>query len=81
MIKLCKTCSCVSHCRVTEHGPKTVPVVVNHYSCDKGHLFDNILDRSWLDLEEYEEEMCSLANKDNTLIPNVPDELRESGPV
>ena len=64
----CKTFSCVLHCQVFEHGPKAVPVDVNHYSCDKEHLFDNILDRSWLDLEEYEEEMCSLANKDNTLM-------------
>ena len=43
-------------------------MVVNHYSQDKEHMFENILDRSWLDLEEYEEEMYSLANKDNTLM-------------
>ena len=68
MIKPCKTCCCVSHCQVTEHGLKAVPVVVNHYSYDKEHLFDNMPDRSWQGLDEYEEEMCSLANKDNTLL-------------
>ena len=68
MIKPCKTCCCVSHCLVTEHGPKAVPVVVNHYCYDKEHLFDNMLDRSWQGLEEYEEEMFSLAYKDNTLM-------------
>jgi len=31
-------------------------------------MFDNMLDKSCLDLEEYKEEMCSLANKDNTLL-------------
>ena len=46
----------------------SLPVVVNPYSYDKEHMFDNILDRSWQDLEECEEEMCSLANKDNTLM-------------
>ena len=68
MIRPCKTCCCMSHCQVTEHGPKAVPVVVNNYSYDKEDMFDNMLDRSWLDLEEYEEEMCMLANKDNTLL-------------
>ena len=68
MIKPCKTCCCISHCLVTEHGPKAVPVVVNHYCYDKEHLFDNVLDRFWQGLEEYKEEMFSLAYKDNTLM-------------
>ena len=70
MINSCNTCCCVLHRQVTEHGPTAVPVVANHYSCDKEHLFDNILYRSWLwlGLEEYKEEMCSLAFKDNTLM-------------
>ena len=68
MIKPCKTCCCVSHCLVTEHGPKVVPVVVNHYCYEKEHLFDYMPDRSWQGLEEYEEEMFSLAYKDNTLM-------------
>ena len=46
MINPCKTCCCVLNCQVTEHGPKAVPVVVNHYSCNKEQLFVNILDRS-----------------------------------
>ena len=68
IIKPCKTCCCVSHCLVTEHGPTTVPVVVNHYCYDKEHLFNYMPDRSWQGLEEYEEEMFSLAYKDNTLM-------------
>ena len=31
-------------------------------------MFDNMVDKSCLDLEEYKEEMCSLTNKDNTLL-------------
>ena len=55
---------------VTEYGPKAVPVEGDHYSYDKKHMFDNMLDKSCLDFEEYEyeEEMCNLANKDNTLL-------------
>ena len=68
MIKPCKTCCCASHCLVTEHGPRAVPVVVDHYCYDKEHLFDFMPDRSWQCLEEYEEEMFSLAYKDNTLM-------------
>ena len=68
IIKPCKTCCCVSHCLVTEHGPTTVPVVVNHYCYEKEHLFNYMPDRSWQGLEEYEEEMFSLAYKDNTLM-------------
>ena len=64
----CKTCSCVLYCQVTEHGPKAIPVVVNHYSYEMVELFDNMLDRSRLELNEYEEEKYSLANKDNTLM-------------
>ena len=64
----CKTCCCVSDCQITDHGPKAVPVVANHYSYDKEHLFENLPGRSWHGLEEYEEEMCSLANKDNTFM-------------
>ena len=67
MSKLCNTCCCVSHCQITEHGPKALPVVVNNYSYDKEHFFENMLDRSWYGLEDYKEEMCSLASKDNTL--------------
>ena len=68
MSKPCKTCCCLSHCQITEHGAKAVPVVVNNYSYDKEQFFENMPDRSWHGLEEYEEEMCSLANKDNTFM-------------
>ena len=68
MIKPCKICCCVSHCQVTEHNPKAVPVVVDNYCYDKEHLFANMLDRSWQHIEEYEEEVCSLAYKDNSLM-------------
>ena len=43
-------------------------MVVDHYSYEEEHMLDNMLDKSCLDLEEYKEEMCSLANKDNTLL-------------
>ena len=66
MSKPCETCCCLSHCQITEHGAEAVPVVVNSYSYDKEQFFENMPDRSWHGLEEYEEEMCSLANTDNT---------------
>ena len=58
IIKTCKTGCCVSHRKVTENGLKA----------GKDNLFDNMLDRSWLGLDEYEEEMCILVNKDNTIM-------------
>ena len=58
IIKTCKTGCCVSHHKVTENGLKA----------GKDNLFDNMLDRSWLGLDEYEEEMCILVNKDNTIM-------------
>ena len=68
MIKPCKTCCAVLHCQVNEHDPEAFPVVVDHYCYEEEHMFDNMLDKSCLDLEEYKEEMCSLTNKDNTLL-------------
>ena len=68
MIKPCKTCCSVLHCQVNEHDPEAFPVVVDHYCYEEEHMFDNMLDKSCLDLEEYKEEMCSLTNKDNTLL-------------
>ena len=66
-IKPCKTCCYVLHCQVTEHRHKVVPVVANHYSYGKDNLFDNMLDRSWLGLDECEDEMCILVNKDHII--------------
>ena len=40
-----------------EHGPKAVLAIENHSSLGKDELFNNLLDRSWLGLDEYEEEM------------------------
>ena len=68
IIKTCKTGCCVSHRKVTENGPKAVSVVVKHYSHGKDNLFDNMLDRSWLGLDEFEDEMCIPVNKDNTIM-------------
>ena len=51
-----------------EHGPKAVLAIENHSSFGKDELFDNLLDRSWLRLDEFEEEKHSLANKDSTHI-------------
>ena len=67
-IKTCKTGCCVSHRKVTENGPKAVFVVVKQYSHGKDNLFDNMLDRSWLGLDEFEDEMCIPVNKDNTIM-------------
>ena len=68
-IKPCKTCCCcVSHYLVTEHRHKVVPAVANHYSHGKDNLFDIMLDGSWLGLEEFEDELCIIVNKDNTIM-------------
>ena len=64
MIKPCKTCCCVLHCQVTEHEHRHKV----HYSYGKDNLFDNMLDRSWQGLDEFEDEMCVPVNKDNTIM-------------
>ena len=43
-------------------------MVVKHYSHGKDNLFDNMLDRSWLGLDEFEDEMYIPVNKDNTVM-------------
>ena len=42
--------------------------MVKHYSHGKDNLFDNMLDSYWLGLEDFEDEMCILVNKDNTIM-------------
>ena len=67
IIKTGKNGCCVSHRKVTKNGPKAVSVVVKHYSHGNDNLFDNMLDRSWLGLDEFEDEMRHPVNKDNTI--------------
>ena len=67
IIKTGKNGCCVSHRKVAKNGPKAVSVVVKHYSHGNDNLFDNMLDRSWLGLDEFEDEMRHPVNKDNTI--------------
>ena len=68
MLRPCRACCCVSHCQITDHSPKAVPVVVDHYCYYKECLFANMLDGSWEDLDEYEEALCNMVSKDSTFM-------------
>ena len=67
-INTCKTCCCVSQSQIGEQEYKAIPVVVKHDSYGKDNLFDNMLDRSRLRLDEFEDQMCIPVNKDNTIM-------------
>ena len=67
-INPCKTCCCVSQSQIGEQEYKAIPVVVKHYSYGKDNLFDNMLDRCWLGLDEFEDKMCISVNKDNAIM-------------
>ena len=68
LVRLVAIYKYVSHCQAYEHSPNAVHVVANHYSYDKENLPDNMLDKSWLGMDEFEDEMCILVNKDNTIM-------------
>ena len=63
LLKPCKDCCCSSHCQLTGHSrdDKTLDVLVN-YQVDS---FADLLDRSWVDTEYYEEELADMYGDDN----------------
>ena len=52
----CQNCCCSSHCVLTDHEKTVVPLDTNIDS-DEEFLFSGLLDRSWVEFEEYKEEM------------------------
>ena len=55
MSKPCKKCCCYSHCHLNEHGrgSQVVEIVDSNLDYECSHL----LDRSWQEFEEFEEEI------------------------
>ena len=69
MIKKCKTCCCLSHCLLTDHHPKALPVVINGVNYGQDHVYaGSFLDRSWVELDQYEEDIGSISDTDDTLL-------------
>ena len=62
IVRPCSECCCSSHCMLTDHGNGGGDVSLNVIGGDviKDYEFVNLLDRSWLEFNEYQEEMINL---------------------
>ena len=62
-MKPCRRCSCISHCLFFKHSNENVMVNVGSTSIQKVKFVD-MLDRSWLDTETYEEKIFDIDRHD-----------------
>ena len=67
MTRGCKNCCCYPHCVLSEHGSAVGGLDMN-VQLAKEYLFPDLLDRSWMECEDYEVELL-----DN--MPVVEDKL------
>ena len=67
MTRGCKNCCCYSHCVLSEHGSAVGGLDMN-VQLSKEYLFPDLLDRSWMECEDYKVELL-----DN--MPVVEDKL------
>ena len=51
------------------HHPKALPVVINGVNYGQDHVYaGSFLDRSWVELDQYEEDIGSISDTDDTLL-------------
>ena len=62
--KGCTKCCCVSHCLLTSHERDAVTIQVPSYNTSQQIEFPSMLDRSWMELDEFEEEMLEHQEED-----------------
>ena len=62
-LKPCRRCCCISHCLFFKHSKNDEMVDVGNTSAPKVKFVD-MLDRSWLDAETYEEEIFDIDRHD-----------------
>ena len=60
LLSPCKMCCCASHCRLTEH--ETVDVAIDF---EQEYSYANMLDRSWVDTEYYDEVLADMYANEN----------------
>ena len=53
---------------ITDHSRHAVPVVVDGISYMQDYLYAGLLDGSWFNMEQYEEEMFNMASDDDTFM-------------
>ena len=69
LVKKCKNnCCCVSHCQITDHHLKALPVVIDGIKYDQEHLFPELVDRSGMGLEEFEEDVLNVVETEDMLL-------------
>ena len=72
LVKKCKNnCCCVSHCEVTDHHLKALPVVIDGIKYDQMHMFSELVDRSWMGLEEFEEDVLNVVETEDMLLSHL----------
>ena len=55
-LRFCDKCCCVAHCSITTHGPK-IAVDGPVEAVAEESVFANMLDRSWMSMEEYKDDL------------------------
>ena len=65
-VKNCKNCCCVNHCLLT--GYERSDVSFDHHEASVEYKFPNMLDKSWNEFEDYEQDVLDT-------LPLVEDKL------
>ena len=59
LLKSCELCCCSSHCLLTGHGKEDILLKVPAYEGLQKYKYQNLLDRSWMEFDDYQEVMYS----------------------
>ena len=68
IMKMCSSCCCQSHCLINDHSSGATSIEIAGLESKPECLFPGLLDRSWLGLEQYEEEIGEMAMVDDTFM-------------